>query len=189
MQMKLSPPIGLCQCGCGKRTSVATQTRRGNRKGDPLKYAPGHHMRGERGKRVLFPVIDGKKICTKCREAKRVSEFGLRPDSASGHLHSVCRPCRNIALRRRHLRSKWGFSLEEWERRFDAQGRVCAICGTDKPDGRGWHVDHDHACCAGWKCCGKCVRGILCSSCNVGLGTFNDSPERLRLAARYLEGA
>lgn len=50
------------------------------------------------------------------------------------------------------------------------------------------HVDHDHACCAGSTSCGECVRGGLCPTCNVGLGMFQDSPELLNSAIRYLSG-
>ena len=35
--------------------------------------------------------------------------------------------------------------------------------------GQGPQIDHDHRCCPGSESCGKCIRGILCSSCNTGL--------------------
>ena len=38
-------PIGLCQCGCGSKTSIAkmTLTARGQKKGQPLKFISGHN--------------------------------------------------------------------------------------------------------------------------------------------------
>ncbi len=76
----------------------------------------------------------------------------------------------------------------EWDELFAAQGSRCAICQTDVPTGHGWHVDHDHACCSeAGRSCGRCVRAILCSECNTGLGKFRDNPALLRAAALYLE--
>ena len=65
----------------------------------------------------------------------------------------------------------------------------CAICGAKEqpPPQKRLSVDHDHSCCPGDKVCGKCIRGLLCSSCNLGLGMFADDPERLRTAADYVE--
>lgn len=41
-----SIPIGICQCGCGQRTRVATHTSRqsGQMKGVPLRYIHGHNI-------------------------------------------------------------------------------------------------------------------------------------------------
>lgn len=78
----------------------------------------------------------------------------------------------------------YSMSEEEWNRMLAAQGGKCAIC--DRSDPQSWHTDHDHACCPGSKSCGACVRGILCPSCNTGLGRFGDSPEQLQRAIDYL---
>lgn len=59
-----------------------------------------------------------------------------------------------------------------------AQHGVCGICGTDQWGRKGPQVDHDHST-------GK-VRGILCISCNNGLGRFRDDPQRLQAAINYL---
>lgn len=41
-------PSGLCQCGCGQPAPLAPQTSstRGWVKGKPVRYLPGHHLRG-----------------------------------------------------------------------------------------------------------------------------------------------
>lgn len=61
---------------------------------------------------------------------------------------------------------------------------LCESCGDYS---KSLHIDHDHSCCNGPRSCGKCVRGALCAKCNVGLGSFLDSAERLRAAISYLE--
>lgn len=73
-----------------------------------------------------------------------------------------------------------GITKDEWEKMFEGQGHVCAICGSDIPHSKkGWHLDHCHKT--------KTVRFILCTHCNRGLGGFHDSPELLRRAADALE--
>ncbi|WP_460764230.1 endonuclease VII domain-containing protein [Lysobacter fragariae] len=80
---------------------------------------------------------------------------------------------------------KFGLTAEAYERMLAAQGHRCAICGTDKPGGRGrFAVDHDHAAEADGR---MVVRGLLCLSCNRGLGYFADRADVLRLAAQYLD--
>lgn len=81
--------------------------------------------------------------------------------------------------RHRALRIKYGISPAEWDAMFDQQGRVCAICRTTNPGKKNWQTDHCHAT--------DIVRGILCSSCNNGLGRFKDRVVNLSSAITYLE--
>lgn len=71
---------------------------------------------------------------------------------------------------------------------MDALSRVgiCSICERSD-EFANMHIDHDHACCpAGGKTCGRCVRGLICRRCNMGIGLFGDSPMALERAAKYL---
>lgn len=75
----------------------------------------------------------------------------------------------------RKLRSKGVLITVEQLTRLESEaGGVCALCSRSRP----LHVDHDHAT-------GE-VRGLLCSTCNTGLGKFGDDPARLEAAAAYL---
>lgn len=86
--------------------------------------------------------------------------------------------------------ARWfGITIEDYDRMLVAQGGACANPGCDAvpPDDRRFHVDHDHACCPGRACCGKCIRGLLCSPCNQALGNARDDAARLRGLADYLD--
>jgi hypothetical protein len=93
-------------------------------------------------------------------------------------------PEKGLDARRRKL---YGIGTEEWELLFDSQGRKCAICDAYESP-QPWATDHDHSCCPGKKSCGACLRGILCSNCNVGIGHLRESPRIMRRAIAYLEG-
>ena len=86
-------------------------------------------------------------------------------------------------FRNRHLITKYGITQEWYDQTAEAQGGLCAICGSD-PDitTHGitrFAIDHCHKT-------GK-VRGLLCNNCNVGIGLFADNPGMMRKAAGYLE--
>ena len=86
-------------------------------------------------------------------------------------------------VRANHLRQLYGISLEQYDSMVAAQENKCAICIKVVDD---LCVDHDHNCCPGSKSCGKCVRGLLCQTCNSGLGFFKDSSDMLKSADSYL---
>jgi len=60
---------------------------------------------------------------------------------------------------------------------YEDQNKCCAICKTPI-EFETSRIDHDHNT-------GK-VRGILCVSCNTGIGLLKDSPEVLVSAAEYI---
>jgi len=61
---------------------------------------------------------------------------------------------------------------------IDQKG-VCAICFKPNRTGRALAADHNHKT-------GK-VRGLLCTTCNTGLGHFKDDIRLVVRAAMYLE--
>ena len=79
------------------------------------------------------------------------------------------------------LRKKYAIGLADYESMLYAQGGGCAICGDGQPRDGVLKVDHDHVT-------GE-VRGLLCQTCNLGLGHFKDSPDILDNAAEYLRGS
>lgn len=84
-------------------------------------------------------------------------------------------------LKRKAQRLKqYGIEVSDFNELMAAQGGSCAICGesdTSKPNNFPL-VDHCHKT-------GK-VRGLLCMSCNQGLGKFKDDVARLSSAISYL---
>lgn len=127
----------------------------------------------------------GHKKCRVCSDWKPLTEFRSGTGTAD-RLSSECKDC----LRRSEVRRMYGLSPESYDAMLTSQGGACRICrSTFSPEGARPHVDHDHSCCPGIRSCGACVRGILCSNCNTGLGLFGDDPAQLRIAIEYVEGA
>jgi hypothetical protein len=83
-------------------------------------------------------------------------------------------------MRDLYYRRTFGVSADEFDRLLAEQGGGCAICGVIPKRAASLHLDHDHDTGA--------IRGILCLSCNQGVGQFRDDPGLLEKAARYLRG-
>jgi hypothetical protein len=80
---------------------------------------------------------------------------------------------------------KFGITAERYQHMLESQGGACAIC---RKSFHSYSIDHDHRCCPEkGTSCGKCVRGLLCSNCNLAIGMLGDDPERLITAAAYLQ--
>lgn len=102
--------------------------------------------------------------------------------------------CKKVGNRSNSLKAKrdqqdtnrlwnYGVTREQFDAKLAEQGGSCAICGTTEWGGKDNrpHTDHDHVT--------NRFRGVLCGSCNYGLGCFKDNSERLAAAIAYLKTA
>lgn len=128
---------------------------------------------------------EGSKRCGDCGMVKPLADFPRNRRCKDGR-HTYCRPCHNArgketlerlygGSRHYHLTRRYGISAAMADEILKAQGGVCPICREREPA----HVDHDHDT-------GE-IRGILCVSCNAGLGSFRDNQDWLRAALDYLQ--
>jgi hypothetical protein len=134
------------------------------------------------------------KVCIKCNLEKPKTEFYKDKRSKDG-LKSRCGSCCKEATKNwrkrntQHLKEfdkkanlkKYNISQDEWDNLFVRQNGKCAICYTASPGGKHgtFHIDHDHTTGA--------VRGLLCSTCNTGIGMLQDSIDVLNSAVSYLK--
>lgn len=143
------------------------------------------------------------KVCTTCKVEKPFTDF-YKSKSYKGGYGYRCKPCDTRARkdyearhpqrvkgshRRANMLNKYGITLEQYDEMWKNQDGKCAICsvsmvnitidGDSKNKSNTACVDHCHGS-------GR-VRGILCSTCNKGLGLFYDRIDLLENAINYLK--
>jgi len=128
------------------------------------------------------PYKNGR-TCTTCGKHKPASQYSLQNDSrAFGgvSMRSKCKPCNEFRKYKGHIKKTYGITYEQYEELLEQQNHCCAICKSKVSSSRTSRlfVDHCHNSLE--------VRGLLCSSCNHGLGLFKDSPTLLKRAINYL---
>lgn len=142
--------------------------------------------------KTKFEKSGRRSECKDCR-AKSVRKWGLENPlkrKKSRQEETRRRQLEPFEVRRnRWLKWKHGISLEEYNILFQKQNFSCAICKSKTAGGKGmFHVDHNHKCCNGEKSCGKCTRGLLCTTCNMIVVHFVEHYSNLfEPTLKYLE--
>lgn len=95
-----------------------------------------------------------------------------------GIVYKSYQPTANDKKLDNYLKRTFGIGYQKYAEISEEQGNVCAICGCIEQRKR-LVVDHCHQT-------GK-IRGLLCSPCNLGLGSFKDNIVSLQGAILYLE--
>lgn len=143
-----------------------------------------------------------EKICHKCGQKKTQVHFHKNKNNHTGLAHS-CKECykaywksyyaknKNTLNRRGKLhrqrypeqhatyerKKRYGLTEQEYTALLDQQEHRCKICLCIFDNNI--HVDHCHST--------KKVRGLLCSTCNTGLGMLKENIDHLQRAILYLQ--
>lgn len=143
------------------------------------------------------------KVCSLCKIDKPLDNYHRETKGILGR-QARCKDCHKKSQREwvsRKPENIWvfnlrrmGLTIDEYQRMADSQRNVCSVCGNpetrvDKRTGklRRLAIDHDHSCCGGKSSCKKCIRSLLCQSCNQALGLLRDDPVIVQSLANYVK--
>jgi len=124
--------------------------------------------------------LSKKSVCNDCKKQQEQNRVGRDTDKlieqlkAKGYTKGL-ESVKNLRAKIWRIKQKYNLEFEIYLQLIETQGEVCAICKQSKK----LVVDHCHTT-------GK-VRGLLCNSCNSGLGQFQDNTGYLISAADYLK--
>lgn len=146
--------------------------------------------------KVTQPIVDGRKECGDCKQVLPVSQFWRNNARADRYQHR-CKECskvgvygwqrgnvKYIAYRQNERLKRFKLTQANYDEMLLKQDGLCAICRQpERARFRGrlkrLAVDHCHKT-------GR-VRGLLCQSCNRGIGYLGDDAERVVAALAYLK--
>lgn len=125
------------------------------------------------------------KKCSVCEVRKSLDEFSRKANLSDG-FNTKCKSCvKDVEDIRR-----FGCTYKQL---IEFYGDTCGICGKQESviDTRTGSIhslciDHDHRCCKKGYACPKCIRGLLCRTCNYQLGVF-EKPLWVNRALEYLD--
>lgn len=117
-------------------------------------------------------VAYGDGLCRKC--------YQRTPKSKAKYNTWVSKNKPKLALAQRKHRFKriYKITIEQYDKLVIEQNNLCKICSLPQRQGTRLYVDHDHMT-------GK-VRGLLCITCNMVLGYF-DNPQWRQSMMAYLQ--
>jgi len=111
---------------------------------------------------LYVPMTDGIRVCLGCKRVNgaKYREKNQKKINLSGRV------------------KRYNIDIDTFHRMYENQNGQCAIC-KGEINLETCKIDHDHGS-------GK-VRGILCASCNTGIGLLKDSTKTLMSAVKYLK--
>lgn len=126
----------------------------------------------------------------KCKNNLHVYEEGLKccPHCAKIY-HSKWQIINKVRHKGYQIKTQYNITLPEKQKLYNRQNNKCLFfdfCGN-APNLLSVNIDHDHKCCPNIKSCGKCIRGLLCTSCNTFLGKIERHPGLIKSMLIYIK--
>lgn len=148
-------------------------------------------------RRKVKNTLISDRPCSRCKKTGQ-----QHYPNGKGRIDSVCRECRLVyarldsskkrqaeyrktnydRLRQYKLLKRFGLTADQYDDMLKQQNNCCAVCRRNLDSSCRElipHVDHCHKT--------GVVRGLLCTTCNAGLGMFKDNPLICIAAQKYLE--
>ncbi len=127
----------------------------------------------------------GRRTCKPCRSKEEIQKYWSSPEEYRKKKRGKSKtPARTSWEQRNkeygyswHLKKTYNLSRDDYNNLLVAQENKCAICGAEEQERM--VVDHCHTTGS--------VRGLLCNSCNCGLGFFQDNIEFMKKAIAYIK--
>ena len=144
-----------------RRREYDREWKRLDRAKNPAKYAAYKRGYYERNREAVLDSVSEYQADNgdAIREKKRAKYASTSPESR----------------KRDQLKRLYNITLEQWNEMFKAQDGLCAI----RREKSARHVDHCHST--------NKVRGLLCGTCNTGIGHLRESKAIMLSAISYLE--
>ena len=108
----------------------------------------------------------------------KIAAYNASPEGKAKRAAYRASPEGKAKDRQAHVRRSYGLPPKQVEAILLDQAYCCKICVSPPKKGKVLNVDHCHET--------GLFRGILCTSCNVGLGRFDDNVEGLTRALSYV---
>ena len=123
--------------------------------------------------------------CSKCKEVKEPDAFRDYKRKKNGK-ESWCKQCHKDnnpkTAKSYRLEKKYGITEEFYNNLLIEQNFECACCGIHVSNIKGpLCVDHNHQLYGP-----ESIRGLVCRSCNSGIGQLGDTLEDVQNAVAYL---
>lgn len=138
-----------------------------------------------------YPVIS-KRLCTahyrqrhRGQELRELDRPDYRYEKCSVTACEDPRHSRGLCSRHQSISNRFSIPPDQMGTLYD---NGCQNPSCDSRDDLA--IDHDHSCCPGNDSCGKCVRGVLCRSCNLTLGGMEKGSvgaSQVKGLVRYME--
>jgi len=139
----------------------------------PMKLCKrGHDMAKSRKK-----AKDGHTFCSECAREYAKEYHKKHPE----YQKRYCRAYQKTHPRKYyHIKRNYGLEQEQVIEIMESQHYKCAICDIPFNETQAC-IDHNHET--------NNVRGILCRTCNTGIGSLKNSVKILQSAIKYLNKA